>query len=164
MWVLFFRKKRDILRRIKPQKTEMVDILLSQSLSTCNKRPSATNKKCNWFLFYVLWKHYIIYIYIFYFNIYKNVVFFCLSSSQHYTSLKIPKKKSQQKAKKKKALVEKNFVYYIISVFHFTLIYIILVWILQLHVSRSNTFSYCAMTIYIPFILFKIKWSLIWNL
>ena len=104
----FSEKKRDILRRIKPQKTEMVDILLSQSLSTCNKRPSATNKKCNWFLFYVLWKHYIIYIYIFYSNIYKNVVFFCLSSSQHYTSLKIPKKKSQQKAKKKKLWLKKT--------------------------------------------------------
>ena len=27
----FSEKKRDILRRIKPQKTEMVDILLSES-------------------------------------------------------------------------------------------------------------------------------------
>ena len=70
----------------------------------------------------------ILYIYIFYSNIYKNIVFFCLSLSQHYISLKILQKKKKKPTKnKKKTLVGKNFVYYIISVFYFTLIYIILV-------------------------------------
>ena len=30
-WLLFFRKNRDILGRIKPKETEMIDILLLKS-------------------------------------------------------------------------------------------------------------------------------------
>ena len=39
------------LRRIKSQKTKMIDILLSQFLQTFNKKPIATRQKDIWFLF-----------------------------------------------------------------------------------------------------------------
>ena len=39
------------LRRIKSQKTKMIDILLSQFLQTSNKKPIATRQKGIWLLF-----------------------------------------------------------------------------------------------------------------
>ena len=60
---------------------------------------------------------------IFYSNIYKNIVFFCLSLSQHYISLKIlqKKKKTQQKTKKKhwleKTLYTTLYVSFILHLF-----------------------------------------------
>ena len=62
----------------------------------------------------------ILYIYIFYSNIYKNIVFFCLSLSQHYISLKIlqKKKKNQQKTKKNIGWKKLCILHYICLLFY----------------------------------------------
>ena len=55
---------------------------------------------------------------IFYSNIYKNIVFFWLSLSQHYISLKTLKKKTQQKTKKKHWLENICILNYICLLFY----------------------------------------------